>query len=145
MNHIIPKPIREIAFTLNNALNKKTSYTNPMLRTAMRLTLAAAGVFLALKFGTGLALGLIAGGVISLPATLIAVGSYAAYVGLTSTIGAIAGGSLTAFASGLGLAVAGWFILEHYDFTAFGFVESHLIDPAARFLTPITNTIIAAC
>lgn len=140
MPSIIPKPIREFINhpirIVTSACSGNANYarfvtsvrTKQLVELALRTAVAAAGVYAVAQGGSlGLALGL--GSVVSFPATMLAVGGYAAYVGVSAIASSVAMGSFVALGMGLATAFAGWLTLECYDFMQFGTLEYCIIQP----------------
>jgi hypothetical protein len=106
-----------------------------MAKAALRISLAALGAFFALKMSWHLGACALLGGMVSLPATAIAFGTYFLGIGLCATKTALAKGTLSALATCLGGIVGGYLTLEAHDIVPFG-VGEIVIDRAAKTLAP---------
>lgn len=88
-----------------------------LIKTLLRTCAAAMGALLLYKLGGTLVAGAVLGTVVSLPATLIAAGTYGTYYGLTTVVAACHSGSLAALGCGVASVLGGLVALEYHDVT----------------------------
>lgn len=105
------------------ARNKELAISKDWVKAALRVATAATGLFVAINFGASVVSFLSLSSLISLPATLIAVGAICEYIGVAVIIASLALGSLSIFGKGLGMALAGWVVLECYRVAPLGIGE----------------------
>ena len=96
---------------------------------SLRTALAAAGILAIVHTGGSVGVALCLGAVVSLPATLLAVGGYAAYVGVMLAVNSVALSSFGVLGLGLASTLAGWVILNSYNKWNIGIVDSYVIQP----------------
>lgn len=141
MSCLLPSPVRALLVEPCPWLRSKErdenrpSIGNDFIKTALRATLAVAGLFAFLNAPITFPAALLGGALLSIPATALAVGSALFVTGIVVAIASAASLAFAALAVGIGLAAAGWLTLNYHNIAptpAFGLAEQYVIDPIAN-------------